>query len=399
MGYCKFLTVILFLFPFLQFSYLTEAQNGDPSAQTEVFCYYGSWATYRPGIAQFEVEYINASLCTHIVYSFMGLRDGVIVSLDEYNDYEENWGKGALTRFANFAKTNGLKAILAIGGWNEGSVKYSQMAATEAARNTFADSVVTFVQKYNFDGLDMDWEYPTQRGGTPQDKENFSLLLETLSDKLHAEGLILTVAVCADSDIAKEAYDFKKVAQYADYISLMSFDYHTATSDNVTGLNSPLHAIPEENRNNTKLNVGYSVNQWLGGGVPASKLIVGIPLYGRTYILADPEDHGLGAPINGSGTAGPHTKEPGFLSYYEICMETKWNVERNDAEGYIYAYYDNNWVSYDDVTTVTSKAQFVKEKGLAGTMMWALESEDFRNQCGEGANPLLTAANQVLGRL
>lgn len=62
----------------------------------------------------------------------------------------------------------------------------------------------------------------------------------------------------------------------------------------------------------------YSVNQWLGGGVPASKLIVGIPLYGRTYILADPEDHGLGAPINGSGTAGPHTKEPGFLSYYEV---------------------------------------------------------------------------------
>jgi hypothetical protein len=59
-------------------------------------------------------------------------------------------------------------------------VSLFQMAATEAARNTFADSVVTFVQKYNFDGLDMDWEYPTQRGGTPQDKvnEQFSEMLE-----------------------------------------------------------------------------------------------------------------------------------------------------------------------------------------------------------------------------
>ena len=62
-----------------------------------VLCYYGSWATYRLGIAQFDVENINSSLCTHIVYTFMGLKDGVIVSLDEYNDYEENWGKGQCT--------------------------------------------------------------------------------------------------------------------------------------------------------------------------------------------------------------------------------------------------------------------------------------------------------------
>jgi GH18 family chitinase len=59
-----------------------------------VFCYYGSWATYREGIAEFNVENINASLCTHIIYCFLGLKDGVIASLDEYNDFEENWGKG-----------------------------------------------------------------------------------------------------------------------------------------------------------------------------------------------------------------------------------------------------------------------------------------------------------------
>jgi chitinase len=68
--------------------------TGDPRAEKVVFCYYGSWATYRPGIAQFDVEHINSSLCTHIVYTFLGLQDGVIASLDEYNDYEENWGKG-----------------------------------------------------------------------------------------------------------------------------------------------------------------------------------------------------------------------------------------------------------------------------------------------------------------
>lgn len=399
MGYCRIISFIVFLFTILQFSYLTDVQGGGLGTETVVFCYYGSWATYRPDIAQFDVEHINASLCTHIIYTFMGLKDGVIVSLDEYNDYEENWGKGSLKRFANFAKTNDLKAILAIGGWNEGSVKYSEMAASEVGRSTFADSVVTFVKKYNFDGLDLDWEYPTQRGGTREDKENFSLLLKVLSDKLHAEGLLLTVAVCADHDIANEAYDFQKVGQYADYVSLMSFDYHTATSDKVTALNSALHKLPGETGEDATLNVEYSVNQWLNGEIPGRKLLVGIPLYGRTYILADPKNHGLGASIIANGTAGPYTREPGFLSYYEICMVKEWNVVRDNAQGYLYAYYDDNWVSYDDVSTIRAKAQFIKDKDLAGIMAWALESEDFRNNCGEGPNPLLTAANKVLGRL
>ena len=59
-----------------------------------MFCYYGSWATYRPGIGKFDVENIDTSLCTHIIYAFMGLRYGIIYSLDPYNDYEEAYGKG-----------------------------------------------------------------------------------------------------------------------------------------------------------------------------------------------------------------------------------------------------------------------------------------------------------------
>jgi chitinase len=62
------------------------------------------------------------------------------------------------------------------------------------------------------------------------------------------------------------------------------------------------------------------VNQWLNGEVPARKLLVGIPLYGRTYVLADPQNHGLGSSIVANGTGGPYTQEPGFLSYYEVCQ-------------------------------------------------------------------------------
>jgi len=399
MGSYKFLTVILFLLPLLRFPYFTKAQTDAPSDEKVIFCYFGSWATYRIGLAHFEVANISSPLCTHIVYSFMGLNGGVIASLDEYNDFEVNGGKGTLKKFADLAKNNSLKALMAIGGWNEGSLKYSQMASTQVTRDFFADSVVSFVKEQNFDGLDVDWEYPTQRGGTPQDKENFALLLETLANKLHAEGLMVTAAVGANPSIAAEGYDFQRVGQYADYINLMSFDYHTATSDPVTGINSALYEPPGGNPNDTTLNTNYSVNQWLDGGVPPSKLLIGIPMYGRTYTLVNPEDHGIGAPISGNGAPGSLTSEPGFLTYYEKCMTPWSDTVTDDDVGYTYAYYGNNWVSYDDVKTAITKAKYVVDKGLAGTMIWSVESEDFRNICGEGENPRLTAINEVFGRL
>lgn len=82
-------------------------------------------------------------------------------------------------RFNNLKKKNpNLKTIIAIGGWNEGSTKYSEMASTAEGRQKFVQSVVEFLQRHGFDGLDMDWEYPTERGGQEYDQENFVLLLQ-----------------------------------------------------------------------------------------------------------------------------------------------------------------------------------------------------------------------------
>lgn len=122
-------------------------------------CYFGSWSVYRPGNGKFDVEDIDPNLCSHIVFGFAGLGfDNKIRALDAWNELYDNWGKGAYLRFTGLKKKNpNLKAILAIGGWNEGSVKYSSMASSPAQRKIFVDSVVEFLDKYNFDGLDMDW--------------------------------------------------------------------------------------------------------------------------------------------------------------------------------------------------------------------------------------------------
>ncbi len=98
----------------------------------KVVCYYGSWAVYRYGPGKFDVENIDPFLCTHLIFTFAGLdeRTNRIVSLDPYNDLYDNWGRGAYERFVNLKRLNPeVKVILAIGGWNEGSEKYSAVSS------------------------------------------------------------------------------------------------------------------------------------------------------------------------------------------------------------------------------------------------------------------------------
>jgi len=75
-----------------------------------------------------------------------------------------------------------LKIVAVVGGWNEGSEKYSAMAADPSKRSRFISSTLAFIRQHGFDGLDLDWEYPAQRGGGPQDKQNFVTLLREIKE-------------------------------------------------------------------------------------------------------------------------------------------------------------------------------------------------------------------------
>ena len=113
------------------------------------------------GDAQFTPQNINPYLCTHLIYAFGGLsKDDTIVPFDEYQDIE----KGGYGRFASLKTYNkDLKTMLAIGGWNEGSRRFSPMVEDPARRQVFIKSALRFLRQYNFDGIDLDWEYPTLR--------------------------------------------------------------------------------------------------------------------------------------------------------------------------------------------------------------------------------------------
>lgn len=152
----------------------------------KIVCYYGTWATYRTGNGAFNVEDIDPNLCTHIIYSFVGLEtDGSVKVLDAWLDLEDGGGRGNIKKFIGLKSKNpNVKLLAAVGGWNEGSAKFSAVAGDAAKRKAFAANAATFCKNHGFDGFDMDWEYPAQRdGNAASDKANFVLLLQELHNR------------------------------------------------------------------------------------------------------------------------------------------------------------------------------------------------------------------------
>jgi len=368
----------------------------------KVVCYLGSWANYRTGDAKFLIEHIDPHLCTHLIYGFAKLANNQIAVYDPYLDLKENWGLGAFARFNGLKNSNpNLSTLIAIGGWNEGSTKYSDMAADPAARATFVKSAIDFCQKYGFDGLDMDWEYPANRGGKPQDKENFITLLKELKEAFEPHGLLLTAAVAAGQNTIDTAYDIPGMNKYLDFINVMAYDLH-GSWEKTTGHHAGLYARDEDSADNKKLTVDFAMKYWEQKGASKEKLVLGMGTYGRSFTLGNAGSNGIGAPTTGPGAAGPMTKEPGMLGYNEICLSNKkgWSEVFVPKLESPYSYSGNQWVGYDNIKSIGIKVDYLIEQKYGGGMIWSLETDDFRGNCGDGKFPLLTViASKLNGEI
>jgi len=369
----------------------------------KVVCYWGTWANYRPEGGKFTPEDIDATLCTHLIYSFAGLDSGnwSIKSLDPWMDLEDNYGLGGFKKATALKITHPhLKVTLAIGGWNEGSAKYSEMAKDPVKRKRFADSSIKFIKKHNFDGLDLDWEYPGKRGGAPEDKTNFISLIKDLHSVFSKHKLLLTAAIGAATETIDAAYDVEKMYKYLDYVHVMCYDYH-GKWDKKTGHNAPLHSRPTESPKDLALNVEYTLAYLIKRGAKPEKTVLGVPLYGRAYTLANPNSNKMGAPALDTSFQGPYTREDGFLGYNEICisqLNQEWNLVWEEHHLAPYMYRGDSWLSFDNERSIALKSQFAFDQGLAGVMTWSIDTDDFQGMCNGPKFPLLRTINHALYR-
>lgn len=118
------------------------------------------------------------------------------------------------------------------------------MAETQNSRTNFVEHLLRFLVYYGFDGVDIDWEYPTQRGGIIEDKDNFVLLLRELKNRFLSRKKQVAVAVGASNQVIEEGYDVQNISEIVDYVLLMAYDYHRPDA---TSHVAPLNEAPGDN--------------------------------------------------------------------------------------------------------------------------------------------------------
>lgn len=268
-----------------------------------------------------------------------------------------------------------------------------------------------FLKKYKFDGLHLQWQHPGRRGGDPkEDRDNFSLLVRELRQSL-GEDAMLAAAVGATRNILENSYDLAEIYRHLDFVTVMAYDYHGMWSG-AAGHNAPLRRLPGAGGDEPTLNVEATLDLLEELGADMGKTVLGVPVFGRTFVMKDPSETEVGSPVEAEAFKGPFTREDGLLAYNEVCLELRKKKEENDHDVWTtkwdpvqevpYAFAtdadDGRWMSFDVGHSMRLKCRLAVERGLAGASAWAADGDDFRGDCGADPFPMLRAINVGLGR-
>jgi len=374
----------------------------------EIVGYYPNWQWYdraqlvNPEIIQYE-KY------TVINYAFFRpMADGRLQSTDSWAD--ENLLLGPMIwwpvqthdstkSLPYLCHQHGVKLLPSIGGWND-SYNFPAIAADPAKRQNFIDDCLGLIDTYNFDGVDMDWEYPgyAPNGGTPQDKQNFTILMQELRDALDVhenetgEEYMLTSCFSVDRD-KMEQVEWENILPLVDMVNLMTYDFHGSwdpESNHHTPLYSPAVGDPE----------------WCFDGaftvltqefdVPAEMINLGIGFYGKAL-------------ANCTRLYGAHTgydgstfwEDEGQPLYYNILKKTDMFTAFWDDQvkcPYLLGNAINTFVTFDNPLSVGYKAQYVMDNNAHGIIIWEITGDYIETFPGSGiiaGTPLLDTIHQV----
>ncbi|MDJ0717271.1 MAG: glycosyl hydrolase family 18 protein [Prochloraceae cyanobacterium] len=392
----------------------TSNTSGGSNNNKVVGAYYPEWAIYE---RNYQVADIPADKLTHVFYAFAKIDNtGQVTTFDNYAATEKRFDGDWNTpkEFAgNFeqlnkvakAKNPNLKTMISIGGWTL-SNKFSDVALTDASREKFASSAVKFMTKYGFDGIDIDWEYPVGGGlpsntYRPQDKQNYTLLLKELDKQIQVQeakdnkDYQLTIASPAGVDKIQN-FELDKMSQYVDFFNVMAYDYHGAW-ENTTNHQAALYANPNDpSPIGQQYNIDNTIKTYLAAGAPADKIVMGAPLYGRTWGNVTPSKDGL---FQAAGGAGEGSWEKGIMDYKDIynkLQTDKSYVSYWDDSAmvpYVYNANKNFFSTYENTQSLDLKLGYVEQNKLRGMFFWDASGD----LGGDNPNSLIKLASNRLG--
>jgi chitinase len=369
--------------------------------------YFPEWGIYG---RNYRLADVPGEKITHLIYSFANLTAaGEMTLFDSYAAVEKRFSaeesvsgeadqwyyppgdpRADQTIWGNFnqlaqlkEKFPHLRVSIAVGGWTL-SDHFSTVVATAAGRQTFADSIVTFLTTYEvFDGIDFDWEYPGGGGeagnsASPNDGVNYALLMADVRTKLDAlgdsRGRTYEISVASPAGLDKIAnFNLPGLAPHVDFFNVMTYDFH-GTWESTTGHQAAFTGDPNG------YDIETAVKAYLDAGVAPGQIVLGAPLYTRAW--SGVADGGDGGYAEGSSGAAPGTFEAGNYDYKDLLAQVQapdsdWQLYWDDSAqaSYIYNASEDIFSSFETPTSIALKAQWAEELGLGGMMFWDLSND------------------------
>ncbi|TNV73228.1 hypothetical protein FGO68_gene2295 [Halteria grandinella] len=362
-----------------------------------VVSYFAEWSIYA---RNYIVSDLPAPALTHVNYAFAKIDDqGEVAIVDAWAATDKPFGddtwdtplRGNLHALIKLKqKYPHISTLISIGGWSL-SDKFSDVALTDASRQKFAASAVAFMKRYQFDGVDIDWEYPVSGGlpnnkYRPEDSQNYVLLCKTLRQILDTQGAadgrhyLLTVAAAAGDDKYAN-FKLSEMAPYLDWFNIMSYDYH-GSWETQTNHQAALFGNPADpSTQGARYSADYTIQHYIQLGVPASKIVMGAPIYGRGWAGVGATNNGLFQSASGASSG---TWENGIFDYKDLLQRTQTQpqsyVVHWDSQAevpYIYAQGLENglFTTFENAQSIQKRVEYIKKYNLGGIMFWEASAD------------------------
>ncbi|KAF7672440.1 glycoside hydrolase family 18 protein [Alternaria burnsii] len=285
------------------------------SADARTIGYYEGWNYQRP-CGNMEPEEIPLGHWTHINFAF--------ALINPKTFHIEDMDPGTGSRYGRVAglkeRQPDLKVWIAVGGWamnDPGPYRtaFSDLAASEANQDKFFDSLLTFMERYNMDGVDLDWEYPVaeDRGGILADFDNYVNLLRRLRQRLNTSGREYGISLTLPASYwYLRGFNLQEMEPYLDWFNMMTYDIHGVWDASIDSLGP----IAQAHTNLTEIKMGLEL-LWRNNINP-ERVVLGLGFYGRSFTMKDPGCMTAGCEFSEGANGGACTGTPGVLSAAEI---------------------------------------------------------------------------------
>ncbi|CAL1528488.1 unnamed protein product [Lymnaea stagnalis] len=331
----------------------------------------------------FIPDKVPKDYCTHIIYASADIEGNTLKNQFSY-ELNTKQKKGLYAKFTGLKRVKSdLKTLLRVTTPWGSAGPFSKMVSTKDNRKAFIENVIAFLARYKFDGLDIDWLYPTQHGGSSEDKPNFSAFLKEASEAFSSNSTpsgssrFLLSATVHSSNF--QFYDVPALGRYLDMVNVMTFMLR-GPWDGVMDHHSPLFG---------NYGVVNRMGMWKHNGIPVNKLNIGVVFFGLYAHVQSKTDSSRGGRIVNVEKPLYTPYSSGRLPFVEICKlaTDQNNVHWDESLKAPYFFKDGLWLGYDTVSSVGIKANIGAYYGY-GFWIETLQLDDYNGtMCNMGKFP------------